>query len=383
MLADVLNERDRSCVLAIPLSNSRTEDHLYWRLEDSGNYSVKSAYRFLQAQKVSWNDETDDKLWQTLWSIKAPPKALNLAWRALSDCLPTLSQLHLKHVQVQITCPTCQQEVESIMHSLVTCHLARQCWTSLLPGIQYVGSSCFKSWMAFIFSAVDNRRLAEVITLCWTLWRARNDLVWNHKTTKANRIVAAARQYLAQWKVTQNRSFTNPLQPCVEGDGATTWVKPQPNIVKVSVDAAVFEDRGGVGFGLVARDSNGTLIEAIAKVHPALVSPVVAEAMAFKEALSWADAQGWHDAVMESDCLSMVQAIRSQVPMRSYLGQIIEDCREMLRRLNKITLFFVKRSANMVAHQVARESYYLSGRSLNRESVPDSIKNVIALDLVA
>ena len=86
---------------------------------------------------------------------------------------------------------------------------------------------------------------------------------------------------------------------------------------------------------------------------------------------------------MESDCLSMVQAIRSQVPMRSYLGQIIEDCREMLRRLNKITLFFVKRSANMVAHQVARESYYLSGRSLNRESVPDSIKNVIALDLVA
>lgn len=53
VLADVLNERDRSCVLAIPLSNSRTEDHLYWRLEDSGNYSVKSAYRFLQAQKVS------------------------------------------------------------------------------------------------------------------------------------------------------------------------------------------------------------------------------------------------------------------------------------------------------------------------------------------
>lgn len=269
------------------------------------------------------------------------------------------------------------------MHSLVTCHLARQCWTSLLPGIHYVGNSCFKSWMAFIFSAVDNRRLAEVITLCWTLWRARNDLVWNHKITKANRIVAAARQYLAQWKVTHNHFFTNPLQPCVEGDGATTWIKPQPNIVKVSVDVAVYEDRGVVGFGLVARDSNGTLIEAIAKVHPTLVSPVVAEAMAFKEALSWADAQGWHDAVMESDCLSMVQAIRSQVSMRSYLGQIIEDCREMLRRLNKITLFFVRRSANMVTHQVARELYYLSGRRLNRESVPVYIKNVIALDLVA
>lgn len=116
----------------------------------------------------------------------------------------------------------------------------------------------------------------------------------------------------------------------------------------------MFEDCGGVGFGLVARDSDGELIEAIAKVHPTLVPPVVAEAMAFKEALSWVDARGWHDAVVESDCLSMVQAIRSHVPMRSYFGLIIEDCRELLRRLNKIGLFFVKRFANMVAHQVAK-----------------------------
>lgn len=125
VLSDVLNERDRSCVLAIPLATSSSEDKLYWRFEDSGIYSVKSAYRFLQTQKDSWNAEMADKLWHTLWSIRAPPKALNLVWRALTDCLPTLSQLQLKRVQVQATCPTCQQEVESIMHSLVTCHLAR------------------------------------------------------------------------------------------------------------------------------------------------------------------------------------------------------------------------------------------------------------------
>ena len=46
-------------------------------------------------------------------------------------------------------------------------------------------------------------------------------------------------------------------------------------------------------------------------------------------------------------------------------------------------LFYVKRSANMVAHQVARESYYLSDRIIDRNSVPKSIQDCIMLDLNA
>lgn len=79
----------------------------------------------------------------------------------------------------------------------------------------------------------------------------------------------------------------------------------------------------------------------------------------------------------------MVQAVRSKGPMRSYFGLIIEECRRLLQWLNKITLFFVKQYANMVDHQVARESYFLSGRIIDRSSVPISIQNCIALDLIS
>ena len=68
------------------------------------------------------------------------------------------------------------------------------------------------------------------------------------------------------------------------------------------MDAAVFEDRGGVDFGLVARNSVGHLIEAKAVFDPVMFSPLVAEAMAFKKALSWMDARGWREACVESDC---------------------------------------------------------------------------------
>ena len=109
--------------------------------------------------------------------------------------------------------------------------------------------------------------------------------------------------------------------------------------------------------------------------HPHLVSPVIAEAMAYKEALSWMEEKGWNEATLESDCYVVVQAVRSCVPMRSYLGVIVEGCRSILQRLNKSSLFFVKRSANMVAHHLARESYYLSGRSLDRTSLPILVQN--------
>lgn len=176
------------------------------------------------------------------------------------------------------------------------------------------------TWLKHMFGIVGKGKYDEIITLCWPLWRSRSDLIWNQKTMTVYRTVAVAMQYLTQWSVTQNRTFLYPLQPQVEGEyGATVWVKPKQNLVKVLVDAAVFEDRGEVGFGFVARNSDGELIEARAVVHPHLVAPVVAEAMAFKEALSWMYTRGWHDAIIESDCLPVIQAVSQEQSLHEIL----------------------------------------------------------------
>ncbi|XP_074347588.1 uncharacterized protein LOC141686452 [Apium graveolens] len=256
-------------------------------------------------------------------------------------------------------------------------------WKFEAFGSPFIEAPDFRTWLISVFDMVDKSKFAEIVSLCWSLWRTRNDLVWNQKQTRIYRTVAAARQYLVQWITTQYRSFTTPLQPKVNGDGASAWVKPQPNKLKITVDAAIFDDHGGVGFGLVARDSEGQLREAKAIFQRGLHSPVEAEAMAFKEALSWMDRRGWHDFIVESDCLTVVQAVRSSVPMRSYIGRIIEECMRVLQRLNKIDLFFVKRSANMVAHQLDRESYFLSDRTFDRSNIPCSIQNCIESDLIA
>lgn len=89
-----------------------------------------------------------------------------------------------------------------------------------------------------------------------------------------------------QWKFSQDRTTSALLQPVSNGDGASTWVKPWTDIIKVIADAAIFEDRGEYGFVLIARDSNGELVQARTSLQFGQVTPKLAEAMDVKEALS-------------------------------------------------------------------------------------------------
>lgn len=90
---------------------------------------------------------------------------------------------------------------------------------------------------------------------------------------------------------------------------------------------------------MIARNKEGQVIQGRSEVYEGTVRPDLAEAMAVKEALSWAKAKGRREAVVESDCLGVVQAIRSKVTMRSPFGFIVAECRSLLVELN-IKLFF-------------------------------------------
>lgn len=60
-------------------------------------------------------------------------------------------------------------------------------------------------------------------------------------------------------------------------------------------------------------------------VYNQVVPLATTEAMAIKEALSWIDSLRWTKVILESNCLVVVQAIRSKTPRRSYFDMIIEE----------------------------------------------------------
>lgn len=78
-----------------------------------------------------------------------------------------------------------------------------------------------------------------------------------------------------------------------------------------------------------------------------------------------------------------VQSVRSQVSMRSYYGSIISECKLLLHELRDVSLVFIRRSANRVAHKLARASYFMSDRVVRADSVPDDIHACVLDDLVS
>lgn len=57
------------------------------------------------------------------------------------------------------------------------------------------------------------------------------------------------------------------------------------------------------------------------------------------------------------------------------------ECRRHISQLNNVELYFIKRSANMAAHKLARASHIYSDRSFDRWSVPTEVNLCISADL--
>ncbi|XP_074369416.1 uncharacterized protein LOC141710786 [Apium graveolens] len=158
---------------------------------------------------------------------------------------------------------------------------------------------------------------AEIAAVCWSIWKARNEVVWQKNYTRVYVIVARSKQYLEQWKFAQNKASIICFPNLVERDGNSVWVKPQRSIIKVLVDAATVSEFNSYGAGLVARDSSGGLVLAKMMYKTVIVEEAMTEAMTIKEALSWIKSMQWQGVVVESDSLVAVKSFRSKVQWTS------------------------------------------------------------------
>lgn len=147
------------------------------------------------------------------------------------------------------------------------------------------------------------------------------------KVVEVSEVIALAKIALNQWINPQDTTYDMYLGLLTQDDGVAHWQAPNEEEVKVNVDAAIFETPNCYSFALVARDHNGSLIEASSRCISGNIAPEMAEAMGIREALSWVKQKIQAPCIIETDCLIMVQAIRSTSIKLSYLGRLVEDAR--------------------------------------------------------
>lgn len=148
-------------------------------------------------------------------------------WRALSENLPTKVNLRSKRVEIEVWCPACQSDAESVIHTLVFCPFAVECWNT--SGITAVRGEFqrFSDWFQGLVKIASREEIHRAAVLCWMIWKNRNDLVWNQRSIGVTEVVESAKSILDQWKSVQDKSFDIFLGFMTRDDGHEHWCVPR------------------------------------------------------------------------------------------------------------------------------------------------------------
>ncbi|KAL5789467.1 hypothetical protein ACOSQ2_004355 [Xanthoceras sorbifolium] len=111
-----------------------------------------------------------------------------------------------------------------------------------------------------------------------------------------------------------------------------------------------------MGFGVVIRDEKGLVLAASAHNYNSLVTVEVAEAMAILHGIRFAAERGTGPIGVENDSLSLVFVINSKDIPHSDVGLVLSDIIHFFYSLPAISVGFVPRKCNAVAHGLAKFS---------------------------
>lgn len=187
-----------------------------------------------------------------------------------------------------------------------------------------------------------------------------------------------AMQLLSEW----NRARINDEEH--QHKSATrsrNWNKPLPGWIKINIDAACPPGSNYVAVACVVRDGCGSFLRARSNIITGVRTPREAEAMSMREALSWFKNWRTTQCVFESDSKLLIDAILAPGG-RSLFDTIVDDCNELSKHYDEVLFEFVPRSANNVAHELARVACSSAGLREWYDIAPEFILCNLEMDLI-
>lgn len=178
--------------------------------------------------------------------------------------------------------------------------------------------------------------------------------VWEGKGIPQEVMVQTCVQEVEQWREAQTKKSHNGLQELRAQPDAVKWKHPSTGKHKLNVDASVIANNHSFSMGMILRDHNGKFCKAKTVRRIGDVSVFEAEAQGVLEALKWIIELGVHEVELESDSKLTVNAIVGNTPNYLEVGNILQECRELMKDRPDLMVSFVRKQANRVAHLLAR-----------------------------
>ncbi|KAL4606836.1 hypothetical protein ACB092_09G132900 [Castanea dentata] len=215
----------------------------------------------IDQDKVVW--KTKKNFWKGIWQLWVPNKIKHFVWRICNNTLPTMVNLHRRHIVPNMSCALCNDLPEDTLHAVWSCRVISGVWFTLECFRQSVPSqpSSFNELLSRFMFCQEEFRTKILVTIVWFLRNRRNAILFGRPALL----------------------LVPPRPPPMQ-----QWRPPEPYCYKVNFDAAVFHVSSLVGIGVIIRNDGWEVVGALSLSNPMAQSVAKLEALACLKVVQFA-----------------------------------------------------------------------------------------------
>ncbi|TXG67779.1 hypothetical protein EZV62_009054 [Acer yangbiense] len=270
---------------------------------------------------------------------------------------------------------------ETVDHALWRCKCVKPEWIQcpLFSDLNKLKIDDFHERVSWVASVANSETLINFIITAWLVWNNRNQSLFGDKAKCWGDSWSKATLFLSGGKTIERQNNSSALPSHV----IKNWSPPSFGTIKINVDAALDVGRNRFSAGIVIRDSSGRILKAAALVFKGRTSVDIAEAKAIYEGILLATTSGLQSLSIESDSLNVVRLCNGEISTRNDVFNVICDIQFLLSRERKISISYIPRSCNMVAHEVARRAIGLENSVIMYDPYPIWLQKVALSDVLS
>lgn len=277
-------------------------------------------------------------------------------WKAFHSCLPVMTSLMKRGLDVAPVCFQCSEAAETVDHALVGCTRAMMFWSVMLPSVRWetdFGHSFADRCLA-AQSQLSEREFILWCVGCWALWNDRNAVRMGRKIPSLAVKCDWVEEFIVSFLQAREQSASLSASGEARSSGIR-WARPPEGWSKLNVDASCLIAAQITGTGAIIRDSSGMVLAAMTNSIGVSYSPFIAEALAVLEGLKLALRLNLSSIIVESDCQALVNMINGVSSTLAVDGVWVHDITDMAKNFGNIVFAHVGRGSNVSAHCLARK----------------------------
>ena len=190
------------------------------------------------------------------------------------------------------------------------------------------------------------------MVVAWFIWNRRNKLQLKEPSLDKRKIFSAVAQYLSDFQLKFLMKVVK--SPTIKAK----WIPPLGESYKTNYDGVVFEDSNEVGIGVVVRNANGEVIDALSKKIPYPSSVDLVEVLATRRVVLFIVELGISQSVFKRDSEVVYKALKAVDVGHSSIGQYGKDIMSIIGSLRTFSFSHIRRQGNCVAHALTKRARF-------------------------